>query len=460
MIHTLQYTATVLLITVTMVSGQSTATPSSSTTSSNSTSTTNGILAQQSPTWLPNFPPPSGVNQAYPTGPLDTTTTLDKTQLNSTAYPDPWKPASTDHPEVQAVMNSIDWTKVPDAPPSKADSNGDIVFGNYDENKDPYCWWSDTNCVKPKVDYLPEDVTYCPTVGDWGLNYDDGPYNPSPDDAELNAYAEPVLYNFLAQHNNQKATLFYIGSNVVTYPAAAKRALNDGHVLCVHTWSHPAMTSQTNVQVVAEFYWTLRAIKEATGVTPKCWRPPYGDVDDRVRAIAWQMGMQTMVWDEDSNDWNMPGDGGGNLPWDTVNGYFEDWVAARKNGSDNQHGHIVLEHELNNATVKMAETWLPTLQQTFNVKSIHDCMGITHPYWEQQWVYPPNASGNSSNHNTTTTTNSTTAVSSTSAAASSSSGGSAAIAGDSSTTASMATSLKISSAGLGLGLVLIALFSS
>jgi hypothetical protein len=33
------------------------------------------------------------------------------------------------------------------------------------------------------------------------------------------------------------------------------------------------MTSLTNEQLVAEFYWSLRAIKEATGVTTKCWRP-------------------------------------------------------------------------------------------------------------------------------------------------------------------------------------------
>lgn len=104
-----------------------------------------------------------------------------------------------------------------------------------------------------------------------------------------------------------------IGSNVIAAPAAAQRALADGHTLCVHTWSHPAMTSQSNEAVVAELYWTMRAIKEVTGVTTKCWRPPYGDVDDRVRAIAWQMGLTTVLWDLDTNDWNMPGDGGGNL---------------------------------------------------------------------------------------------------------------------------------------------------
>lgn len=66
----------------------------------------------------------------------------------------------------------------------------------------------------------------------------------------------------MANLNNQKANLFYIGSNVANYPAAAKRGFNDGHYICVHTWSHPAMTTQTNEQTVAELYWTLKAIKE------------------------------------------------------------------------------------------------------------------------------------------------------------------------------------------------------
>jgi cobalamin biosynthesis Mg chelatase CobN len=84
----------------------------------------------------------------------------------------------------------------------------------------------------------------------------------------------------------------------------------------------------------------------------------------------------------------MPGDGGGNLPPSTVDGYFQGWIDSYKNGTDNQHGHIVLEHELNNATVSMAEKWLPQLQETFNVVPVHECMNISNPYWEENFVYP------------------------------------------------------------------------
>lgn len=97
------------------------------------------------------------------------------------------------------------------APVRKQDSDGNWVSDS-DGDSDPYCWWSSTNCVKPKAKYLPADVYTCPTNGDWGLTYDDGPFNrydADEDEAELeNKYAEPALYNFLAKTKNQKATLF------------------------------------------------------------------------------------------------------------------------------------------------------------------------------------------------------------------------------------------------------------
>ncbi|KAG2225810.1 hypothetical protein INT45_007054 [Circinella minor] len=367
---------------------------------SSASSTDSGILAVSSPTWLPPFSVPSGVASSYQTS-RNTDPTLSTQTLNLTAYPEPWGTPTTNTPEIQNVINSIDWDHVPNATVRKALSNGDLDMNGYDYTTDPYCWWSDSNCVKPKVSYLPEDIYYCPRVGDWGLTYDDGPFN-IPDTGN-SSWAEPNLYNFLAEHN-QTATLFYIGSNVVTFPAAAQRAINNGHVICIHTWSHPQMTAQSNELVVAELYWSLRAVKEATGVTPKCWRPPYGDVDDRVRAIAWQMGLRTVLWDEDSNDWNMPGDGGGNLAPSTVDGYFEGWIENRKNGSDNAQGHIVLEHELNNSTVSMAEKWLPQLQQTFNVVTIQECMNISQPYWETSWVYPTESNPSVTNGSTSSST--------------------------------------------------------
>ena len=168
------------------------------------------------------------------------------------------------------------------------------------------------------------------------------------------------------------------------------------------------MTTLTNAQVVAELYWGLKAIKAATGVTPKCWRPPQGDVDDRVRAIAYQMGMRTVLWDEDTNDWDMPAvNGGGGTSTKTVDAAFNKWITNYSSGKD-LAGHIVLEHELNSVTVNMSEFWMPKLQKTFNVIPAMACNGVTEPYWETGFVYPLSNSYNTATTATTTKTSTTT----------------------------------------------------
>ncbi|OZJ02658.1 hypothetical protein BZG36_04416, partial [Bifiguratus adelaidae] len=316
---------------------------------------------------------------AVPTGAVPTGA-LPRAAPNLAGYPVAWATPPTDSAEVQAVINTIDWSLVPKAAVHGGNSQTGPSMSGY-PSSDPYCDWSYNLCNVPKVKYLPPDIYYCPSPDTWGLTYDDGPLNPQ---SSGDPYAEPNLYNFLAAHN-QKATLFYIGSNVLGYPQAAQRAFQDGHILCVHTWSHPPMTTLTNDKVVAELYWTLKVIKETTGVTPRCWRPPYGDVDDRVRSIAWQMGMRTILWDWDSNDWNIKGPDGGSLSSSTVDGYFSKWIADAKKTN---HGHIVLEHELSDTTVNVAEKWLPQIQKAFKVVPATECFNISQPYWESQYRYP------------------------------------------------------------------------
>ncbi|KAI8373525.1 chitin deacetylase [Choanephora cucurbitarum] len=335
------------------------------------TLTSSNILPMHSPAFLPKFPP---LNlkpvQPPPTGPIQRIS-----RLRRQDYPENWVSPDIQHPEVQAAIKSIDWEHVPKLKPQ---TSGD---SNYDTDQDKACWWTRSQCTTPKVNYLPEDVSACPRRGDFALTYDDGPLSPQqPNDP----WAEPRLYDFLARHH-QRATLFYIGSNVVTFPDAAIRAYQSGHTLCAHTWSHPKMTSLTNEAIVAELYWSVRAIKEATGVTPRCWRPPYGDVDDRVRAIAHQFGFYTLLWNSDSFDWGLPSSANGFrgvYTQDQVDSYFQAWVNERNEDTD-EEGRVVLEHETSNMTVLTSERWLERLQKVFRVKTVHECEPLLPgPYWE------------------------------------------------------------------------------
>ncbi|CAG8474182.1 13124_t:CDS:2 [Dentiscutata erythropus] len=296
--------------------------------------------------------------------------------FNFSGYPANWKiPTSTvfNTDEFKQLNSSIDWTKVPNITPHKT-VNGSIDQTGYSAS-DPDCWWTYNLCTTPKTAGINPDVTVCPEPGTWGLTYDDGPN-----------CSHTVFYDFL-KANNQKATMFFIGSNVQNLPNEAQRALADGHQICVHTWSHNYMTTLTNEEALAELYYTRKVIKYVMGITPLCWRPPFGDVDDRIRAIAQQLNLTTIIWDQDTNDWDEIPDGVETSA--QIDANFQTFVNRGLNGTYNYSGTIVLEHELDNNTMSKAVEWYPKIKSAYkHVVPIASCLNITQPYLETNFTYP------------------------------------------------------------------------
>lgn len=57
------------------------------------------------------------------------------------------------------------------------------------------------------------------------------------------------------------------------------------------------MTTMTDIEALGEIGWTNQIIYDKSGLVPGFWRPPYGDIDDRIRAIAHEVfGMYSVVW--------------------------------------------------------------------------------------------------------------------------------------------------------------------
>jgi len=141
---------------------------------------------------------------------------------------------------------------------------------------------------------------------------------------------------------------------VLERPATLVEEYMAGHEISVHTFSHRHLTALPNEGVVAELGWTRKAIQEVLGVTPTTMRPPYGDIDDRVRAISLAMGMRPIIWTSgpqgpfDTFDWEVAGG--------LVNG--TDSFAAFQNilstATSLNTGFIVLEHDLFEITVDLA----------------------------------------------------------------------------------------------------------
>ncbi|KAI0067440.1 glycoside hydrolase/deacetylase [Artomyces pyxidatus] len=295
------------------------------------------------------------------------------TQIHN--FPPIWTPATilANDTAAQAKWNSIA-ASIPTNILPKGQPNGSTINVTYDTVNDPDCWWTVHQCTTPKLAGLPMDIASVPEPKTMGYGFDDGP------NCSHNAF-----YDFL-ESQNQKATMFYIGSNVMDWPLEAQRALADGHEISVHTWSHRYMTSFSSEDAFAELYYTMQAIKLVTGVTPTSWRPPFGDVDDRIRAIANALGLQTIIWKYDSNDWKNGVNGITPQDVDADYQYFIDNVTS---GTFNTVGGIMLTHELNNYTMSEAIKYYPQLQAAFtHMVPIGVALNKTQPYVETNYSLP------------------------------------------------------------------------
>ncbi|KAJ3512592.1 hypothetical protein NLJ89_g3430 [Agrocybe chaxingu] len=279
---------------------------------------------------------------------------------------------------------------VPDIAP-KGTPQGDFSGMSYGSD-DPDCWWTVSKCTNPKVQNVPADVTVMPEPRTLGYGFDDGP------NCSHNAF-----YDYLAQQN-QKATMFFIGSNVMDWPLEAARAAMKSAF--VNSWSHNYMTALQSEDAFAELYYSA---------TPTCWRPPFGDVDDRIRAIANGLGLRTVLWQYDSQDWQVGVTEG--VTSDSVDQEYQNMIDDAKKGMFDTVGTMILMHELNDFTMQEAIKYYPKLKEAFDhIVPVAVGLNITHPYVETNFTMPSFAqyiagTGATLAANTTSSAGSTTASS-------------------------------------------------
>jgi peptidoglycan/xylan/chitin deacetylase (PgdA/CDA1 family) len=306
------------------------------------------------------------------------------------------KPIDATTSQVQEWMKELDGYNIPDITPTTDGSCvNDTAAAADAANRG---WWTCGGYTRDT------DIVACPDKMTWGVSFDDGPgpYTPN-------------LLTFLAE-KDLSATLFIVGSRVIEYPATLINEYMAGHEICVHTWSHPHLTALSNEQIVAELGWTRKAIQAVLGVTPTCMRPPYGDIDDRVRMISLAMGLIPIIWTRtpagvsfDTFDWEVAG---GTVDGLTSFAAFENILG---NATTLDTGFCVLEHDLYEITVDMAIGYTLNAALThnppFNLEPIGKCSKIptTNLYVEsnQNKSFPFPSPPASMAGNSTTSANST-----------------------------------------------------
>ncbi len=185
------------------------------------------------------------------------------------------------------------------------------------------------------------------------LTFDDGP----------SVYTPQVLR--LLGRYGVHATFFEIGRQVGPLAATSRAVLRAGDVIGDHTWSHPVLTA---ANTAAQIRPTQKAIHAATGFRPCLLRPPYGTAPPAVVGIARSLGLLTIQWDVDPQDWARPGAG----------------VIAQRVLAAVHPGAIVIMHDGGgdrSETVQALATIVPTLlARGYHLVTVPQLLGLRPAY--------------------------------------------------------------------------------
>lgn len=114
-------------------------------------------------------------------------------------------------------------------------------------------------------------------------------------------YDEKVIDILLREKT--PATLFLSGRWVEKNPEKVKfLAAQPQFEIANHAFWHPHLLEKDDDRILRELKRTQAIIKKMTGRTPHYFRPPYGEVDERVAAIAQNAGLTTIQYDIASGD--------------------------------------------------------------------------------------------------------------------------------------------------------------
>ncbi len=146
----------------------------------------------------------------------------------------------------------------------------------------------------------------------------------------------------LLKRHEARATFFCIGRKITGAAVPIATAIAEsGNEVGSHSHTHPMMSDLSATEQERNLS-RANAALAAVGVRPRWFRPPFGDFDDTTTALATALGMQTVLWTIDSQDWK-------NTPAATIAARVTDRLAP---------GAVVLMHSTKAETVKALPTIL------------------------------------------------------------------------------------------------------
>ena len=126
------------------------------------------------------------------------------------------------------------------------------------------------------------------------LTFDDGPKSP---------FTQHLLTSL--RELGVKATFFVVGASIEASPDLLKQMADEGHEIANHSYSHANFTRLSDEQIRSELTRTQDLIRTYTGTRTPWFRPPGGNTDKRVQSILGEMGLVTVMWTVNSEDYTV-----------------------------------------------------------------------------------------------------------------------------------------------------------
>jgi peptidoglycan/xylan/chitin deacetylase (PgdA/CDA1 family) len=126
----------------------------------------------------------------------------------------------------------------------------------------------------------------------YALTFDDGPH----------AQGTPAVLEILAARG-VRATFFLVGEQVRRNPALAREIVAAGHEVALHCDRHRNLLRLAPWQVRADIDRAQATIEDATGASPRLYRPPYGVLNATALRLARGHGWRTLLWSQWGRDW-------------------------------------------------------------------------------------------------------------------------------------------------------------
>lgn len=180
------------------------------------------------------------------------------------------------------------------------------------------------------------------TAGTIALTFDDGP----------SSFTDRILD--CLEKNNARATFFMVGEEIKNFPEAVTRMEALGCELGNHSYKHTDFTTLSPEDMSAEVAAVDELLVGIAGHGATVLRPPYGSVNDSVRAT---IGTPMILWSIDTLDWETKD---AEKTVDTVMENVKD-------------GSVILMHDIYSTTADAVEILVPQLISAgYELVTVHE----------------------------------------------------------------------------------------